>query len=365
MAPSPTDRSQEQLAREIDNTAREAFTSYCPLYEHMARSMARDPELLTLAARVRPGQAAALIVLDTVHYLLLRGEKHPLGRFYISLTEHPAVPEDAPSAFADFCRQYRAELERLLPTRLVQTNEVRRCALLLPALTLAAREGGGAPLALVALGASAGLNLLIDKYGYDYGEGRRCGEPGSPLQLACELRGGLSPPLPAEMPRVAGRVGVDLNPLDLRDNDNLTWLLGQIWPNDAYRERAERLRLAAEFQRREPPRLIAGDIMQTLPEIVAGAPPEQQLCLLHSFTVYELPAEVRRQLSAVIIGCAAKRPLASVGLEWDSHHRSWLDVAWYRPGRPMEARRLAQCQAHGQWMEWLLAPGETAGRGKA
>ena len=67
-------------------------------------------------------------------------------------------------------------------TRSTQTNEVGRCAALLPALTQLAVDapgaphGGGRPLGLVEVGASAGLNLLVDRYGYEY-------EPGHHLSL--------------------------------------------------------------------------------------------------------------------------------------------------------------------------------------
>jgi hypothetical protein len=356
MAAPPADPGLRDLAREIEATAREAFASYCPLYEALARSVAAEPELLQLASRVRPGQAPALVLLDTVHYLLLRGERHPLSAFYLSLTDTPSPPEEAPPAFADFCRGHREELERLLPTRLVQTNEVRRCALLLPALGLAAREAGAAPLALVALGASAGLNLLFDRCGYDYGGGRRCGDPAALLQLPCQVRGPRSPPLPKTMPAVAARVGIDLNPLDLRNRDRLLWLLGQIWPNEGYRARAERVLTASEAQRRTPPRLVTGDVLEVLPDVAAGVSQDQSLCLLHSYTVYELPPEARARLDVVVARCAASRPLACVGLQWDSHHLSWLDLAFYGPGGQSQTWRLARCQTHGEWIEWLGGP---------
>ena len=66
-------------------------------------------------------------------------------------------------------------------------------------------------LALIEVGASAGLNLLFDRYSYDYGAGRSAGDPGSPIQFACTLRGEVRPPIPASMPPVAARVGLDLH----------------------------------------------------------------------------------------------------------------------------------------------------------
>ena len=45
------------------------------------------------------------------------------------------------------------------------------------------------PLALIEVGASAGLNLLFDRYGYDYGAGRSAGDPSAPVRFTCALRG--------------------------------------------------------------------------------------------------------------------------------------------------------------------------------
>src|SRR5205814_3579346 len=53
----------------------------------------------------------------------------------------------------------------LMLTRSTQTNEPGRCAALLPVLAPLPQ-----PLALLEVGASAGLCLLPDFYGYDYGE---------------------------------------------------------------------------------------------------------------------------------------------------------------------------------------------------
>jgi len=347
------DSSLQRLSEEFEDAAQHVFSSYCPLYAHLARFVAGQEELLALAAHSRPGQAPTLVLFDTVHYLLLREPAHPLARYYISVTDRPAAPQDAAQVFADFCRQHRQELLRLLPTRLVQTNEVRRCALLLPAFVLAAQAAGGLPLAVIGMGASAGLNLQFDRYGYDYGGGQCCGDLSSPLQLSCSLRGPLRPPLAAAMPKVGSRVGIDLNPIDVRDRDSLLWLLGQIWPNETYRSRADRLRVAAALEDTSRPTLIAGDVVQVLPDVVADTPTEQVVCLLHSYTVYEMPQDVRRQLDAVIARCGATRPVLRVSLEWDSHHVSWLELASHRPNGQMDVQRLAQCQVHGEWMQWL------------
>ena len=108
-------------------------------------------------------------------------------------------------------RRPRAALAATLSTRRTQTNETARCAGLLPAFAAVA---DGRPLALIEIGASAGLNLRWDHYAYDYG-GRAAGVPSSPLTIACELRGPHVPPL--DPPPVAWRAGIDLSPVDASD----------------------------------------------------------------------------------------------------------------------------------------------------
>ena len=61
-------------------------------------------------------------------------------------------------------------LVRFVRERTVQTNEVQRCWALLPIFLTVARTVAR-PLALVELGASAGLNLLWDRYAYSYAAG--------------------------------------------------------------------------------------------------------------------------------------------------------------------------------------------------
>lgn len=189
------------LAKAFEKAAHKLYMPDCPLYSILSSSVALDRELLALAAHTRQGQAPTILLFYVVHYLLLRGEKHPLAKFYASLTDNPAPPDDATTVFADFCREHREEIRGLLTTRLVQTNEVLRSALLLPAIVLAAEKAGGAPLARVGLGARAGLNLFFDRHGYDYGNGLRCGDLSSLLQLSCKLRGSFCPPIPTVMPK--------------------------------------------------------------------------------------------------------------------------------------------------------------------
>ena len=173
MMPPIPNAQLEALAQRFVRFADQECGAYAPLYDRLARGIASDPELLTIAAHARSGQQAPLLLLAAVHSLLLDGTNHALGTFYPSVTHHTAGPPGDPlPAFRAFCRDHRDALIELVSTGLVETNEPRRCTVLLPAFATVARLASGRPLALIEVGASAGLNLLFDRYGYDYGSGR-------------------------------------------------------------------------------------------------------------------------------------------------------------------------------------------------
>ena len=312
----------DALARQFERFA-EHTHGYSPLYERLSRSIAGDQDLLAMATHARPGQLPPNLLFGAVHYLLLEGTEHPLAQYYPSLrggdADSTASERDPHPAFRAFCLEHRREVETLVRTRLVQTNEVGRCACLLPAFALVMRQAPGEPLALVEVGASAGLNLLWDRYGYSYDGALRWGDPGAAVQVACALRGPLQPPLPAEAPRVAWRLGLDLNPIDVRDADATLWLRALIWPE--HRHRAAVLLRAIEEARRDPPHLVAGDALDHLPEALGDV--------------------------------AARRTLFHIAIEPHSHEDySEVRLATYTGGERSE-HVLGRCQSHGAWLEWL------------
>ena len=87
------------------------------------------------------------------------------------------------------------------------------------------------PLALIEVGASAGLCLLPDHYGYDYGSHRITGTP----MFRCAVND--ATPIPKSAPQIVWRAGLDLNPLDISNREQIAWLETLVWP-----EQTERLR---------------------------------------------------------------------------------------------------------------------------
>lgn len=227
-----------------------------------------------------------------------------------------------------------------------QTNEVGRSAVLMSGLLFVA-DLFPRPVELLELGASAGLNLLLDRYGYDLG-GVAAGDPGSPLQLRPEWTG--TPP-PGARVEVRRRRGVDLRPLDVRrDGDRL---LAYVWPDQA--RRLAQLEAALAIAAEDPPEVDRGDAADWLEARLA----ERQEAgttrvVLHSIAFQYFPEESKARIteSMKAAGAAAtfEAPVAWLRYEHDGGERISLRLkAW--PGG--EDRLLAHCHPHGSKVEWL------------
>lgn len=171
-------------------------------------------------------------------------------------------------------------------TRSTQTNEAGRCAVLLPFLASLPQ-----PLALLEVGASAGLCLLPDRYSYAYDDGTRLDpdDGASDVLLPCALSDGAR--APERMPDVVWRAGIDLAPVDVRDAEACRWLESLVWPE--HDDRRERLRHALGVARRDPPRVLPGDLLDALPDVAAQAPADATLVVFHSAVLAYLDADAR------------------------------------------------------------------------
>jgi hypothetical protein len=158
------------------------------LYEQLALNIAEDDELLRLASAARSGQPIPNLLFGAVHYLLLKGYRHELREFYGSIVDQPRNPQHAFPYFRDFCIHYQEDITAMLTSKLVQTNEVRRCAYLYPSFCFIYNIAKK-PLSLIEIGTSAGLQLAWDKYRYDYGLHETYGNPHSNVVITSEICG--------------------------------------------------------------------------------------------------------------------------------------------------------------------------------
>ncbi len=127
------------------------------LYESLCHSLAEEQDLLALAANARSGQPAPNLFMAAVHWLLTKGAQHTVTEYYPDISPEMTTHGDPYPIFRSFCLEHGDEIVDLISTRLVQTNVVRRCAVLLPAFAVAMGRDAGQPLSLVEIGASAGF----------------------------------------------------------------------------------------------------------------------------------------------------------------------------------------------------------------
>jgi hypothetical protein len=305
------------------NFARFEAAGRSPAYQVLANAVATDDVVLdflaTLPALKRQPNllfAAARLVLDDV----------PDIRRLHDLVEHDA-----------------AALTAVMLAHRTQTNEVGRCATLLPALARLPE-----PLALIEVGASAGLALLLDRYCYAY-DGQLLHSPDAeaPL-LCCEPRGRV--PIPHRVPRVSWRAGLDVNPLDVTNDDDAAWLRCLVWPGQT--DRVQRLDAAIATARKDPPEVVRGDLLADLPALVARAPEDCTVVVFHSAVLAYVDTTTRHEFAALT---------RDLGVRWLSNEAVGVlpDVDLpAHDGAPFVliedgATALAFTHPHGDWIHWL------------
>jgi hypothetical protein len=325
--------------------AEEARNLGSPLYESLSLAISEDPMLTALAARTQAGQPHPNLLLAAVHFLLLRGAQHPLRNFYATMGE--TGHGDVFSTFRDFVVTHRDQVAALVETRVTNTNEVGRSSILRAGFAaLAARES--APLRLIEIGPSAGLNMIWDRYGMRY---RRDGvvaaeiAPDAPLVLDCELRGEFMPPL-SPSPVIAGCIGLERGPVNLSDLDDRDWLRALVWPDQPHR--LDRLDRAIAMYVRSPPEILPGDALALLPGALARMPPRDAICVYHTIAVYQFSRAMKDELAAILV--KAGRPLWHLSFEFDGADYA-LTLTRHQDGSA-RTERLALAQAHGGWMAW-------------
>jgi hypothetical protein len=300
-----------------------------PLYAGLARAVAADRDLLAFLAELPPPKRQPNLLFAAACFLY-------------------GTPTTARQA-----REWLlADPDRLRATmlsRATQTNEPARCAALLPLLTQLP-----GPLTLIEVGAAAGLCLYPDRYRYHYDHQIPVGPP-SPVELACTTTGDWTPP--RILPDVVARIGIDLNPLNPADPEDLAWLTALIWPGPEAAARTDRLYAAAAIAAAEPATMLRGDLVERLSDAAAAAPPDSTAVVFHTSVLVYLPPAAQ---------AAFGRLVASLPVHWIAQeaapsipgvHAADLLVHDCMSDRrlvlALDAKPLARTAPHGGHIDWL------------
>ncbi|MBA4181469.1 MAG: DUF2332 domain-containing protein [Anaerolinea sp.] len=321
------------------------------LYARLALAAADDRDLLEVAAHRREGQPVANMLFGSVQYLLAKEPGNPLAGYYPTLGGNQSEGDPFP-LFREYVLAHREQVVGIIASHMVQTNEVRRSAGLFPAFSEVWGRTGK-PLGLIEIGPSAGLNLIYDRYAYDYGRGI-AGDPGSLVLLRCESRGA-EPPV--ALPMVTSRVGIDLNPLDVRDEEAMRWLRALVWPE--HTDRLALLNAAIEVAHDDPPALLGGDVFELLPGLIRAADPASIVCVFATFVLNQFTEEMRGRLRALLLDASRETEICFVVMGYSEFvtmqpEAPFEGSLWLaRLGRASRAAtRLARFHHHGRWLDW-------------
>jgi hypothetical protein len=290
------------------------------------------------------GVAVDLDVLRLLHEL-------PLAKRQPNLIFAVSRLLGAPEAhYAMFRLWLQAEWPRVAAearVRSTQTNEPGRCAALLPLLARLPQ-----PIALLEVGASAGLCLVPDRYSYSY-NGTSTLDPAagpSSVSLATETTGDV--PLPTRLPDIVWRAGIDLAPLDVRNREDSTWLQTLVWPEQ--QQRLARIRSAMAIVGADPPRIVRGDAVERLSELAAQTPAGATLVVVNSGTLVYLSRVDRERFADTV---------RSTGAHWISYEGPAVlaEVAHRLPEPAPEGlfvlaengHPVAFAAPHGQSIHWI------------
>jgi hypothetical protein len=298
--------------------------------------------------------AMPLRVAGGLHWLFLSGADLRLRPVYDgTLTDQATID----FIVARLARDWDAVLTPWLDSP-PQTNEAGRSASIMAGL-LWLSQRLGAKFEMIEIGASAGVNTMIERYWYDLG-GVQVGPADSPMRIVPEWRG--DPP-PACTVEIASIRGCDVAPVNLADPAEALRLKAYVWP-DA-QERMGRIEAAARLAAAKPPLLERRDAGDFVAERLA-APQDAGVTrvLYHSVMWQYLPPQTRAAITEAMeqagAQATAERPLAWVALETNREtFRHELSIRYWPGGG--EAVTLSEAHPHGAWVEWRAAARGSSG----
>lgn len=285
------------------------------------------------------GHSIPLRVAGGLHALVLTGRDPAMAAVYPPHTPDTDMLRDAVSTALRAHETFLLDWTDSAP----QTNEVRRASAMIAGARVAATHFD-LPLYLSELGASGGLNLMWDHYALDVG-GVLYGPTAPAITLAPDWTG---PVPPNFTPLVAARCGVDLNPLNPQNSDDLLRLTAYLWP-----DQPERLALTRAAARVMNAPIDTGDAVDWLEDRLHTAPSGHLHLVQHSVAWQYFPPEVQKRGTALmeVVGAKATRdrPLAWLSMEADGGKGAAITLRLWPSDITLA---LGRADFHGRWINW-------------
>lgn len=315
------------VARSYERWAEVEADGRSPRYAEWARGVAADPVLCAAIAELEPAKRQPNLLFAAARF--------------------EGVPVAPWADVRDMIASAWEPIRATMSARMTQTNEARRMATMLPAI---AHLRG--PIALVEVGASAGLCLYPDRWRYRFGPGKYVGDAALPL---LETQASPSTPLPERPPSIAWRGGIDLQPLDPGEPDTKAWLEALVWPDatgGVDGVRVDRVRTAIAIARRERAHVRRGDLTTDTRALVEEAAQHAPTVVVwHSAVLAYVPAFERAAFADL---------MGELRVTWVANEGATLEIGppapWAGPGDFVlrrDAEPVALTDPHGASVTWI------------
>jgi hypothetical protein len=325
-----------------------------PYYGALLDALSTSDVAIDLLLALPDEQRLPILILAILHFHALGGHGQ-LAPLYEPLPRGGDRPPDEFAANVRAILEGEPDLVLSQLHRRTQTNEIGRSATL--RAVLSELHGRGLDeVNLVDIGCSAGLNLYLDKFSV--------GSEPSELVLACET---LTPATFTPIPTIEARVGIDINPLDLRDPDDARWLRACLWPEEPLRLR--RLETVESLLPTWPPlTLLRGSVMERLDDAVSACGTDHATLFMHTWAAAYFPETEQRALGRRLRELCEGGNYYWVSCEWgpsvgglelppprtELPRPGACQIAVTEPGQP--TRDWGWSHAHGRWI--ALSPPE-------
>lgn len=300
-------RPRELTLAQVYRRFGEVDAAESPLYARVAVALSESDEALRAIESAPARKRQPALILAALHDLAMAGRAPALAAAYEAGDSNAA----AAAAIETLLRQAESVVA-IAAQRKPRTIEIRRCAVLYPAIAEAAHRVSADSVGLIDVGCSTGVNVIVDRVGITYSNGQSLGDPSSPVQLSSSVVG--DRPVPTTLvPEVVARVGIDIDRVDVTDGDDARWLRACVWPDQV--EQAARLDAALSIAAADPPVLLTGAAVDLLPDAIARVPADALPVVITTWALSSLALEARQRFLQCLGDAGAHRPVAWVSLE--------------------------------------------------
>lgn len=321
------------------------------LYYRLSFQIANDPELLNIASNTRTGQPIPNIFFAAIHYLLLKNQDEELARHYPSIQKKKF--EEIPfGIFKKFCIEHQDAIEKIISTRIVQTNVISRCAYLMPVFSKIISEENK-PVTIIDIGTSAGLTLNFDQYEYWYNNEKVFGQ--SNVIVKSTIIDSAIPEIYKILQPIS-KIGIDQNIIDPTDKDEILWLKALVWADQLERFTAIDEALKSDELKRI--KFIKADSVLDFEKEILKTDSKQTLIIYSTHVLYQFPENLKDEFYNMLDRIAQTRNFYFLSVEGIKHllekyhfKNSVVELTSYKNKKKTETF-IAETNGHGNWIKW-------------